>query len=143
MLKLELPVHPQLETILGYSGKAPKVLFYLEADWDKVIYSDGLDAGSANTWAFWLWQTHPSVKGKGLELADGKLLLLDRQCRELYVIDRDEAIKEMAVQVHPSPPDPFDLEDLPKPGQAWEKAQQLMQDFVIWLGSQQRQVVGL
>lgn len=30
MKKLELPIHPKLETIFGYPGQAPRVVFYYD-----------------------------------------------------------------------------------------------------------------
>ena len=130
MRQLELPLHPKLETLFGYNGTASKVLFYLEPDTDKLCYVDGFEQGSANTWAFLLWAAHPSVK----PFYRSGMLLLDRQSRKLSVVSREEALEALSnpqsagLQIHT-------LAD-PNHTNHWTEAQQLMADFVVWLGNQ-------
>ena len=128
MKKLELPLHPKLETIFGYSGSAQRVVFFWEPFADKLMYDDGLETGSANTWAYLIWAGHPSVKphlGQGTPL-----LILERSERRLYTVSRDEAIqalnaaKGQCLQVVPS-----------EPAQPFKEAQQLLADFVLWLST--------
>jgi hypothetical protein len=144
MKQLELPLHPKLENIFGYSGNANKVLFYLEPEADKLCYVDGFQQGSANTWAYLLWAAHPSVK----PFYRSGMLLLDRLERRLYVVSREEAVEALShpqtagLQIHnqeangASPTATWKEANGASPAAAWTEAQQLMADFVVWLGSQ-------
>jgi len=85
MKKLELPIHPKLETIFGYPGQAPRVVFYYDPHSGQLMYDDGLESGSANTWAYLLWAAHPSVKGLVNHTAQSaSFFLLDRRERKMY-----------------------------------------------------------
>ena len=135
MKQLELPLHPKLENIFGYSGNADQVVFYLEPEADKLCYVDGIQQGSANTWAYLLWAAHPSVK----PLYRSGMLLLYRLERKLYIVSREEAIqalsnpKPVGLQIHSQEPaNPTTQASTV----AWTEAQQLMADFVVWLGNQ-------
>lgn len=137
MRPLELPLHPKFEAILGYGGNADKVVFYLEPEADKLCYADGFGLGSANTWAYLLWAAHPSVKP---HYRSG-MLLLDRLERKLYVVNREEAIEALSEpREAPSESNTFGLQlhghHPQDSASAFTEAQQLMADFVIWLGSQ-------
>ncbi|WP_297858819.1 hypothetical protein [Meiothermus sp.] len=48
MKKLELPLHPHLESIFGYTGDAPQVVFYWEPENKKLMYDDGLEGSTAS-----------------------------------------------------------------------------------------------
>ncbi|RIH87080.1 hypothetical protein Mterra_01262 [Calidithermus terrae] len=132
MTKLEIPLHPKLEKILGYPGLAPRVVFYFEPGSDTLMYDDGHSSGSGNSWAYLIWAAHPSVKPHLLRL-EGSLLLLDRRERRLYAATREQALTALkeagATQI--------ELEGVPAhdPGHTWKEAQQMLADFVSWLGS--------
>lgn len=131
MTKLELSLHPKLEKILGYPGLAPRVVFYLDPASDTLMYDDGQTSGSGNSWAYLIWASHPSVKPHLLRL-EGSLLLLDRRERRLYAATREEALaalKEGGAAWH-------GLERLPTSdgGRNWKEAQQMLADFMSWLG---------
>ena len=129
MKPLELTLHPKFEIIFGYNGPADRVVFYLD-ETDKLCYVDGLEQGSANTWAYLLWAAHPSVK----PFYHSGMLLLDRRLRKLYSLSREEAIQAL------SDPKPVDLlihkQEPKEANPTWNEAQQLMADFVVWLGNQ-------
>lgn len=128
MKALELPLHPKLETIFGYPGSAPRVVFYWDAQADKLMYDDGQESGSANSWAYLIWAGHPSVKAS---LPQPGLLLLERRERKLYALNRQEALEALAVNASP------ELSLYTETLEPWREAQQLLADFVIWLGNHQ------
>lgn len=143
MKKLELPLHPHLETIFGYAGDAPKVVFYWEPESDKLMYDDGLESGTANSWAYLIWAAHPSVKPL-LTQGEHPILLLERHGRKLYSVSRAEALEALKVSGVPNlslhvGEYTEHLEDYQSEEAAetiaWKEAQQLLADFVIWLGS--------
>jgi hypothetical protein len=130
MKKLELPLHPNLETIFGYPGSAPKVVFYWEPQSDKLMYDDGQGSGTANSWAYLIWAGHPSVQAH-LPKSEQAMLLLERSERKLYSVNRQEAVAALqSAQAEATllQPEKVSL-------QPWKEAQQLMADFVGWLGS--------
>jgi hypothetical protein len=139
MKELELPLHPHLETIFGYAGHAPRVVFYWEPKSDSLIYQDGLTSGPANSWAYLIWAAHPSVKPI---LAPGEhpILLLDRPGRKLYSLSRTEAL-EVSGLPHPSlhrGQFAEHLKDCQSPDASTRKeAQQLLAEFVNWLAALQ------
>lgn len=132
MTKLEISLHPKLEKILGYPGLASRVVFYFDPGSETLMYDDGHTSGSGNSWAYLIWASHPSVKPHLLRL-EGSLLLLERRERSLYAATRDEALaalREGGVARH-------ELERLPArdSGRSWNEAQQMLADFVSWLGN--------
>lgn len=132
MTRLEIPLHPKLEKILGYPGLAPRVVFYFDPSSEALMYDDGQTSGSGNSWAYLIWASHPSVKPHLLRL-EGSLLLLDRRERRLYTATRDEALaalREGGTAQHR-------LERLPdgEGGRNWKEAQQMLADFMGWLGN--------
>ncbi len=127
MKKLELPLHPKLETIFGYAGNAPRVVFYWEPFADKLMYDDGSESGSANSWAYLIWAGHPSVKPH-LAQSGTPLLLLERKERKLYTLSRDEALEALQA------PRGQLLQAMPEVGSP-KGAQQLLADFVLWLAT--------
>lgn len=143
MKELELPLHPHLETIFGYAGLAPKVVFYWEPQNDKLMYDDGLESGTANSWAYMIWAAHPSVQPV-LTQGEPPILLLERRGRKLYSVSRAEALEALQVVGVPNlslhlaeytehlADDPSEevAESIP-----WKEAQRLLADFVVWLGS--------
>ena len=148
MKKLEIPLHPKLESIFGYPGNAPKVVFYWEPQADKLMYDDGLETGSANSWAYLIWAAHPSVQSH-LSNAGQPMLLLERRERKLYSVAREEALEALKgssegalsaphtrysgisdFSLHGQPTENYGVEPTP-----WKEAQQLLADFVIWLGA--------
>ncbi|WP_299432860.1 hypothetical protein [uncultured Meiothermus sp.] len=143
MKKLELPLYPHLETIFGYSGDAPRVAFYWEPESDKLMYDDGLESGTANSWAYLIWAAHPSVKPF---LAPGlhPILLLERRRRRLYSVSRTEALDALKVAGVPDLSlhvgeyaehvEDYQNEEAVETA-PWKEAQQLLADFVIWLGT--------
>ncbi len=143
MKKLELPLHPHLETIFGYPGDAPKVVFYWEPESDKLMYDDGFESGTANAWAYLIWAAHPSVKPL-LTQSEHPILLLERRGRKLFSVSRMEALEALEVSgvpdlsLHAGKYDEH-VEDYQSEEAVeaipWKEAQQLLADFVIWLGS--------
>lgn len=129
MKALELPLHPKLETIFGYLGNAPRVLFYWDSQSDQLMYDDGRESGTANTWAYLIWAGHPSVKANLQN--QPQLLLLERQERKLYNLNRTEALEVLASNAS------VELSVYNQHLEPWKEAQQLLADFVVWLGSQQ------
>jgi len=129
MKKLELPLHPNLETIFGYPGNAARVVFYWEPQSDQLMYDDGQGSGTANFWAYLIWAGHPSVQAH-LPQSEQGMLLLERSERKLYSVNRQEAVVALqSAQAQRTPqPEKTSL-------QPWKEAQQLMADFVGWLGS--------
>jgi hypothetical protein len=132
MNKLEISLHPKLEKILGYPGLAPRVVFYFDPSSEALMYDDGQSSGSGNSWAYLIWASHPSVKPHLLQL-EGGLLLLDRRERRLYTATRDEALAALREGGATQP----ELERLPtsQGGRSWNEAQQMLADFVSWLGN--------
>lgn len=129
MKKLELPLHPKLETIFGYGGSAGRVVFFWEPFADKLMYDDGSETGSANTWAYLIWAGHPSVKPH-LSQSSTPLLMLDRAERRLYTVSREEAIQAL----NDSGGRP--VQTLPvEAAQPFKEAQHLLADFVLWLST--------
>lgn len=126
MTKLELPLHPKLETIFGYCGQAPKVVFYWDNHSDQLIYDDGRSNGSGNSWAYLIWAGHPSVRPSLANHPEHLMLLLDRQERSLYAVNRQEALSVLASG-----------EELGTPSQPinqnWKEAQQMLAEFMNWL----------
>ncbi|GEM87900.1 hypothetical protein [Meiothermus granaticius] len=128
MKPLELPLHPHLETIFGYNGSARRVVFYWEPWADRLMYDDGNETGSANSWAYLIWAGHPSVKPH-LPQVTGSLLMLERTERKLYVLSRSEALEalEGSGEAHQQSPK--------TPVLPLREAQRLLADFVQWLSS--------
>lgn len=124
MKKLELPIHPRLETIFGYPGQAPRVVFYYDPCSEQLMYDDGLESGSANTWAYLLWAAHPSVKGL---VESASFLLLDRRERKLYALTREQALQALEAERGAWPA------AQPDPVARLKGAQQLMAEFLRWL----------
>lgn len=124
MKQLELPIHPRLETIFGYPGQAPRVVFYYDPRSEQLMYDDGLESGSANTGAYLLWAAHPCVRGR---VEPASFLLLDRRERKLYALNREQALQTLEAERgawSAAQPDPVaGLRD----------AQQLMAEFLRWL----------
>ncbi len=143
MKKLELPLYPHLETIFGYSGDAPQVVFYWEPENDKLMYDDGLESGTANAWAYLIWAAHPTVKPL-LSQSEHPILLLERLKRQLYSVSRAEALEVLKVAGVPDlslhvgeytePDENYGSEEATQT-LPWKEAQQLLADFVIWLGT--------
>jgi hypothetical protein len=137
MKQLDLAIHPNLETILGYPGGAQRVLFSFQfnPEWpiDKLEWSDGFDTGNANMWAYLLWANHPETR-KQLPSSDNptQILMLDTIERKLYLLNRVEALDQLKTNVGFDKPTPFDKSNT----KAWEEAQNLMAEFVAWLGNQ-------
>jgi hypothetical protein len=126
MRELALPVHPDLSIIFGYSGSMQSVLFYFDYNEDRLRWDDGDSSGSGNTWAWLLWRGHPSVK----PMFDGGPIILDRLNLKLYLPTREEVRQALR--------DPLPVDEPKQPeSNAWAKAQQLMADFVVWLGQSQ------
>jgi hypothetical protein len=128
MKKLELPLHPKLETLFGYSGSAKRVVFYWEPFADKLMYDDGSENGSANSWAYLIWAGHPSVKPHLPQMA-GTLLMLERAERRLYTLSRAEALEALEASRGQT------VQSLPAPAAPLREAQQLLADFVLWLST--------
>jgi hypothetical protein len=125
MTKLELPLHPKLESIFGYCGQAPKVIFFWDNHSDQLIFDDGQGSASGNSWAYLIWAGHPSVRPSLANHPEHLILLLDRQARSLYAVDRQEALavlqpSEAQVQLQPKQ-------------QSWKEAQQMLAEFMNWL----------
>lgn len=141
MKKLDLPLHPKLETIFGYPGDAQRVVFYWEPFSDKLMYDDGLENGSANSWAYLIWAAHPSVQA---HLSGSQpMLLLERREHKLYSVSREEALEALKVSGVPDlslhvgeyAEQAEDYPDEALEPTPWKEAQQLLADFVIWLGA--------
>jgi hypothetical protein len=125
MTKLEIPLHPKLETIFGYCGQAPKVVFFWDNQADQLIFDDGLGSGSGNTWAYLIWAGHPSVRPRLAGHPEHLMLLLDRQERSLYVVNRQEALAVLHSAQPAEHPQPLH--------QNWKEAQQMLAEFMGWL----------
>ena len=132
MTKLELPLHPKLETIFGYCGQAPKVVFYWDNQADQLIFDDGHTNGSGNSWAYLIWAGHPSVRPSLANHPEHLLLLLDRQERSLYAVDRQEALAVLQTAEPQQSPAVYLV------GQNWKEAQQMLAEFMNWLEKSNR-----
>ena len=134
MKKLDLQVHDRLEHIFGYSGNKRFVVFFWEPFADKLMYEDGEESGTANSWTYLIWAGHPSVKPY-LPKESGLLLTLDRERRELLMLDRSEATERLMVGQNPTLP----FEEIgPQPFKA---AQQALSEFILWLSQQKAEVL--
>lgn len=145
MKKLELPIHPKLETIFGYPGQAPHVVYY-DPHSGQLMYDDGLESGSANTWAYLLWAAHPSVKGLVNHTAQSaSFFLLDRRERKMYTLTREETLEALKAERgawQAAQPDPLTrlvasrsehVFDASRSQHVFKDAQQLMAEFLLWL----------
>lgn len=143
MNKLDLPLYPHLESIFGYTGKAPQVVFYWEPENDKLMYDDGLESGTANAWAYLIWAAHPTVKPL-LSQGEHPILLLERRERQFYSVSRAEALEALKAARVSDPS--LHVREYTEPVEdcvdeeatqiiPWKEAQQLMADFVVWLGT--------
>lgn len=155
MKKLELPIHPKLETIFGYPGQAPRVVFYYDPHSGQLMYDDGLESGSANTWAYLLWAAHPSVKGLVNHTAQSaSFFLLDRRERKMYTLTREETLEALKAERgawQAAQPDLLTrlaasrsehvfgasrsehVFDASRSQHVFKDAQQLMAEFLLWL----------
>lgn len=130
MKKIEVPIHPRLETIFGYPSAQRWVAFWWDDMPDQLMYSDGQESGSANSWAYLIWSGHPSTRHE-LSRLDNPILLLDREERVIYTASRQEAL----FTLHNPVPYPKEIAQ-PQALEPWKEAQQLLADFVVWLGQQ-------
>lgn len=96
VVRLDVPVPPDLETVLGYEGQQRWVGFWWEPAGDELAWSDGASSTVGADWAAWqLWTEHPRVAPAldgydfGSSDADGRhMLLLDREERAVYVVSQ-------------------------------------------------------
>ena len=63
MRALDLPVHGELERLLGYPGLRDRVVFWWDPVTRTVRWWDGIDAGPGNNNLWRLWLAHPRVAG--------------------------------------------------------------------------------
>lgn len=129
MKQLELELHPQFERVLGYVGHAAVVVFYWDDRSDQLMYDDGLEVATANTWAYLIWAGHGTVKP---QLGWGtSIWMLERRERKLYQLSRSEAISLFTAMETPQL-----LAEESKEVKPWEEAQRLLSEFVVWLNNQ-------
>ncbi len=98
MTPLPIPVPPQLEAVVGYTGDARWISLNWTCLGDTVLYSDGRSSGTGHGWGYLGYVRHPAVAPllRGLELGSSEqdaaeLLLFDRDDRRAFVADATEA----------------------------------------------------
>jgi len=143
MKKLELPLHPHLETIFGYTGDAQNVMFYWDPTSGKLIFDDGLECGPANSWAYLIWAAHPSVK-PFLPQSEYTFMLLERRGRSLYSLSREEALAALEgaglpdlsqhMGEYAEKTEGYQSEEAAETISGKE-AQQMLANFMVWLGT--------
>lgn len=108
MTELDLPVYPELEKVLGYTGDAAFVAFYWTPYGDELVYDDGTFSGTATPWGFLLWVRHWTALEAlhGYELGSSEdeashWLILGRRARRLYVAPVEEAQAFLREQTSP------------------------------------------
>ena len=127
MTRLELPLHPKLESIFGYCGPATKVVFFWDNQTDQLVFDDGQSNGNGNSWAYLIWAGHPSVRPSLANHPEHLMLLLDRKERSLYAVDRQEALSVLQST------EPVQSQTVYALGQNWKEAQQMLAEFMNWL----------
>ena len=98
MTPLAIPVPPQLEAVVGYTGDARWISLCWTCLGDTVMYSDGTSSGTGHGWGYLGYVRHHAVAPvlRGLDLGsseqDGtQRLLIDRDERRAYLADAVEA----------------------------------------------------
>jgi hypothetical protein len=96
--KLHVPVPPMLERAIGYTHSARYVAFYWMPGGDEAMYADGRWSGTGEWTGYLAFVQHPTVaphlKSYDFGSSDEEAthyLLLDRDLRELFAVDRDQA----------------------------------------------------
>jgi hypothetical protein len=105
MTPLAIPVPPQLEAVVGYTGDARWFGLSWTCLGDTVLYDDGKSSGTGHGWGYLGFVRHPSVAPhlRDLDLGsseqDGRQrLVIDRQERRVFVADATEARSFLRVQ---------------------------------------------
>jgi len=98
MTPLAIPVPPQLEAVVGYTGDARWFSLCWTCLGDTVLYSDGRSSGTGHGWGYLGYVRHSAVAShlRDLDLGsseqDGtQRLLIDRDERRAYFADAVEA----------------------------------------------------
>lgn len=98
--RLDLPVPPIFEEILGYKGDGRFVAFYWTPSGDELMYTDGRISADGEYAPWLLWTRHIAVGAAlfgfdfGSSETDAKhWLLLDRKERRFYVGEADQVAR--------------------------------------------------
>ncbi|MBY0459084.1 MAG: hypothetical protein K2V38_17245 [Gemmataceae bacterium] len=107
---VDVPLSPDLCLTFGYRGAARYVGFHWSPVGDQLVYLDGVDAGTGQSWAFLEYKRHRAVRpllapfDLGSSERDGAhVLLIDRQGHRASVTPAGKARAFLAGQ-HPPPP---------------------------------------
>jgi hypothetical protein len=98
VIPLNVPLPPQLESAIGWSGSARWISICWTACGDCPWIDDGRSSCTGNSWGFLAWRRHPSVSPAlqdadlGSSEEDGsERLLLDRVGRQVFLAPATEA----------------------------------------------------
>ena len=129
MTRIDVPIHPGFETIVGYTGDKQTIAISWHNTKDTLHINDGFSTQSGNGWAYLIWVGHPSVREKLASISEHMLLLFDRETRALSAATPTEATEALAGNK--------ELGKAPSAGGTWVDAQKMLAGFMAWMDSAQ------
>jgi hypothetical protein len=108
--RVDIPLPPELAETFGYRGDARFVGFYWSPLGDQLVATDGVNSGTAQSWAFLAYKRHRAVApllspfDLGSSEEDGAhVLLIDREMNQASIATVAEARVLLAGQHPPAP----------------------------------------